>query len=78
MATTGKRRGGPVPRWGDREQVSVKWPVAHRRLYEQRAAERGICFGEYVLRSMARAHGLPLPDDVGPDDAFGGQLQLGA
>lgn len=69
-----KRRGGVKPRWGERVQVSSKWPVGHRALYERLAREQGISFNEYLVQFMASAHGLPTPSDRSDEQ----QLALGA
>ncbi|GJF01335.1 hypothetical protein PSD17_02990 [Pseudonocardia sp. D17] len=76
MKESAKRaaRPGPKPRWGERQQVSVKWPIPHREVYEREAAKLGISFNEYVVRQMARQHGL-LDDE---NDGGQEQLPLGA
>ncbi|WP_339121048.1 hypothetical protein [Pseudonocardia sp. D17] len=52
----------------------MKWPIPHREVYEREAAKLGISFNEYVVRQMARQHGL-LDDE---NDGGQEQLPLGA
>ncbi|WP_214369776.1 hypothetical protein [Pseudonocardia sp. H11422] len=70
----GGRKPGPTPRWGERQQVSVKLPVPHRAVYEQEAARLGISLNEYLVRFLAREHGLLRSDQVEEQE----QLPLGA
>ena len=57
---------GPKARWGPRTQQTMYWPVEHRALYEREAAARGLSLSEYLIRTLAKVHGLPVPDDEEP------------
>lgn len=59
-------RPGPPPKWaalGGLVATQIRWPRAHREVYQRRADELGMSFSEYVVRTMAAAHGLELPDE---------------
>ena len=70
-------RSGPKPRYGPRSPLCVHWPADHRQRYEAEARARGLPLGEYLIRVVARAHGLPAPDLPVPDDGSD-QLAMGA
>ena len=57
---------GPKPPWGERAPVKVHWPAAHREVYDRAAREAGLSLNEYVIRAMARLHGIAVPDDPEP------------
>lgn len=46
--------------------MHVRVPKRHKRLYEQAAADAGVCLGDYVAIILARAHELDEPDYVFP------------
>lgn len=69
------QRAGRKSVWGERSAVSIKWPVAHRKRYEQEAAALGLSLNEYVIRHMAVAHGLIEAGALEGDEQ---QLPLGA
>lgn len=71
--TQSRLRPGPKARWGERSQVSIRWPVEHRTVYEREAAARGESLNEYVIRTFAELHGLA---NETADDREG-QLPLG-
>lgn len=68
-------RYGPIPRWGPepRTPCKIHWPREHRERYETEASEAGLSLNEYVIRVMARVHGLP-----GPREEHDTQIALGA
>lgn len=64
---TRSAKPGPRPRWGERSYVSVGWPKEHRRRYEREASKHGLSLNEYVIREMAKLHGLAvLPLEADP------------
>lgn len=72
--TQSRRRPGPKARWGERSQVSIRWPVEHRERYEREAAARGVSLNEYVICKLAEMHGLTEEVEEGMEQ----QLPLGA
>ncbi len=69
---------GPTPRWGERSYVSVGWPKEHRSHYEREASKYGLSLNEYVIREMAKLHGLTVPPMTDDTTAEQEQLPLGA
>jgi len=53
-----RRKPGPEPRWGERQQLSVKLPKHHREVYQAQADARGLSLNEYLVRLLAAVHGL--------------------
>lgn len=49
---------------GEREAMHVRVPKEHKRLYEQEAAEAGLCVADYVAIVLARAHKLEEPSYI--------------
>ncbi len=66
-------RYGRVPKYGPRNPCKVHWPADHRELYERDAVKLGLTLGEYLIRLVARVHGLPVPEEE-----EGSQLSLTA
>lgn len=73
--TSRRKRPGPEPRWGKRQQLSVGLPEAHRAVYQQEANSLGISLNEYIVRFLAAEHGLW---DGAEEVEQQGQLRLGA
>ena len=55
-----RRKPGPKPK-GDRSQITVRVPSAHRELYEHAARAAGWGLSDYLMLVLARAHFLPEP-----------------
>lgn len=69
-------RPGRPQKWGEPvSPCTIRWPASHRGLYERLAAERGMAFSEYVVRTLAELHGLDVPPFAPEED---GQLPLSA
>lgn len=69
-------RPGRDPK-GDRSQVTLRLPRAHREIYERKAKQVGLPLCDYLALHLARAQGLDDPDYIKPrlgDEA----LPLGA
>ncbi|OLL69919.1 hypothetical protein Ae168Ps1_6339c [Pseudonocardia sp. Ae168_Ps1] len=54
------------------------WPEQHRHLYEDEAKKHGLSLNEYVIREMAKLHGLTVPSTTDDTTADQEQLPLGA
>lgn len=66
MATpsTPRRRGKPPK--GPRRQHTVRMPAEHYEVYVHRAAELGLDLNDYLVASLAEAHGLQVPEYIRP------------
>ena len=53
--TGGRRSLGP------RKAQTVRMPLPHFDVYDAEAADEGLEIGDYLVKTLAEAHGLPVP-----------------
>ena len=56
---TGGRR-----KLGERKAQTVRMPMDHFGRYDAEAEREGLEIGDYLTKSLAEAHGLPVPDYI--------------
>lgn len=49
---------------GERGFISVRPPVGHLAVYQERAESMGLSLSDYVVLALAQSHDLPVPDYI--------------